>query len=188
MSKSMGNVIPPSQLIEKFGADIIRLWVSSEDYRNDLRIGLDMMNQIADSYRKIRNTFKFIIGNLSDFAPERALPYAGLLDIDKWILHELHDLSGRCSSTTKNSNFTWFTARYSTSARSSSRPFISTFPRIYSTSRPPIRSPAIQPDRAPRDQRGAHAPGGAGAFLYRRGGMEILRKDRLGAYTGIPPS
>jgi isoleucyl-tRNA synthetase len=95
MSKSMGNVIPPSQLIEKFGADIIRLWVSSEDYRNDLRIGLDMMNQIADSYRKIRNTFKFIIGNLSDFAPERALPYAGLLDIDKWILHELHELSGQ---------------------------------------------------------------------------------------------
>ncbi|HSV96353.1 MAG TPA: isoleucine--tRNA ligase [Spirochaetota bacterium] len=93
MSKSMGNVIPPSQLIEKFGADIIRLWVSSEDYRNDLRIGLDMMNQIADSYRKIRNTFKFIIGNLSDFSPERALPYANLLDIDKWILHELYELS-----------------------------------------------------------------------------------------------
>ncbi len=93
MSKSMGNVIPPSQLIDKFGADIIRLWVSSEDYRNDLRIGLEMMNQIADSYRKIRNTFKFIIGNLSDYTPERALPYADLLDIDKWILHELYELS-----------------------------------------------------------------------------------------------
>ncbi|MBP7603143.1 MAG: isoleucine--tRNA ligase [Spirochaetes bacterium] len=93
MSKSMGNVIPPSKLIEKFGADILRLWVSSEDYRNDVSIGYDMMNQIADSYRKIRNTFKFIIGNLSDFDPARALPYAELLDIDKWILHELYELS-----------------------------------------------------------------------------------------------
>ncbi len=93
MSKSMGNVIPPSKLIEKFGADILRLWVSSEDYRNDVSIGYDMMNQIADSYRKIRNTFKFIIGNLSDFDPVRALPYAELLDIDKWILHELYELS-----------------------------------------------------------------------------------------------
>ncbi len=93
MSKSEGNVIPPSDLIDKFGADIIRLWVSSEDYRNDVRIGFDMMNQIADSYRKIRNTFKFIIGNLSDFTGSDALAYDDLLDIDKWILLKLHELS-----------------------------------------------------------------------------------------------
>jgi len=93
MSKSMGNVIPPAKLIEKFGADILRLWVSSEDYRNDVSIGYDMMNQIADSYRKIRNSFKFMIGNLSDFDHSNSLPYAELLDIDKWILHELYELS-----------------------------------------------------------------------------------------------
>jgi isoleucyl-tRNA synthetase len=93
MSKSEGNVIPPSTLIEKFGADIVRLWVSSEDYRNDVRIGYDMMNQIADSYRKIRNTMKFIIGNLSDFTPEVAVPYDGLLEIDRWILSKLYGLS-----------------------------------------------------------------------------------------------
>ena len=67
MSKSLGNVKPPEDIIKEYGADIVRLWVSSEEYRNDVRIGMNMMKQIADSYRRIRNTFKFIIGNLSDF-------------------------------------------------------------------------------------------------------------------------
>jgi isoleucyl-tRNA synthetase len=95
MSKSQGNVIPPEKLISQYGADIVRLWVSSEDYRNDLRIGMDMMNQIADSYRRIRNTFKFIIGNISDLTEKDALPYVKLADIDKWILHHLAVLSER---------------------------------------------------------------------------------------------
>jgi isoleucyl-tRNA synthetase len=93
MSKSEGNVIPPETLITRFGADILRLWVSSEDYRNDLRIGMDMIQQVADSYRRIRNTFKFIIGNLSDFSDDAAIPYADLSDIDKWILDKLCALS-----------------------------------------------------------------------------------------------
>jgi isoleucyl-tRNA synthetase len=93
MSKSEGNVIPPSDLISKFGGDILRLWVSSEDYRNDVRIGFDMMNQIADSYRKIRNTFKFIIGNIAGFEGKEIIPYEDLPDIDKWILHRLYILA-----------------------------------------------------------------------------------------------
>ncbi len=93
MSKSEGNVIPPKDLIEKFGGDILRLWVSSEDYRNDVRIGFDMMNQNADSYRKIRNTFKFIIGNIADFKNEDMVAYDELPEIDKWVLHKLFALS-----------------------------------------------------------------------------------------------
>lgn len=93
MSKSVGNVIPPETIIKQFGADILRLWVSSEDYRNDLRIGMDMINQIADSYRKIRNTFKFIIGNLSDFTEADSLSYEKLSDLDKWMLHKLYLLT-----------------------------------------------------------------------------------------------
>lgn len=93
MSKSVGNVIPPEKIIKQFGADILRLWVSSEDYRNDLRIGMDMINQIADSYRRIRNTFKFIIGNISDFSDSDALSYDELSEIDKWILHNLYILN-----------------------------------------------------------------------------------------------
>ena len=93
MSKSMGNVIPPEEIIKKFGSDILRLWVSSEDYRNDLRIGFDMINQMADSYRKIRNTFKFIIGNIADFKSKDMVSYDNLPDVDKWILNKLYVLS-----------------------------------------------------------------------------------------------
>jgi len=93
MSKSMGNVIPPQKIIDQFGADILRMWVSSEDYRNDVRIGMTMMNQVADSYRKIRNTLKYIIGNIAQFSSADAVPYEELTDIDKWILHKLYQLS-----------------------------------------------------------------------------------------------
>lgn len=93
MSKSLGNVIPPDDIINKFGADILRLWVASEDYRNDVRIGYDMIQQIADSYRKIRNTFKFMIGNCADFTPSQCVDYDELSDTDKWVLHKLYILS-----------------------------------------------------------------------------------------------
>ncbi|HQO39321.1 MAG TPA: isoleucine--tRNA ligase, partial [Spirochaetota bacterium] len=66
MSKSLGNVIPPEKIIGQFGADILRLWVSSEDYRNDVRIGMNMMQQVAESYKRIRNTLKYIIGNIAE--------------------------------------------------------------------------------------------------------------------------
>jgi isoleucyl-tRNA synthetase len=105
MSKSMGNVIPPSELINKFGADILRMWVSSEDYRNDVKIGEDLMKQCADSYRKIRNTFKFIIGNLSDFTSNDALKYEDLNDIDKWILNKLYQLSDQIIKAYENYEF-----------------------------------------------------------------------------------
>jgi isoleucyl-tRNA synthetase len=95
MSKSLGNVKPPEEFIKEYGADILRLWVSSEDYRNDVRIGATMMKQIADSYRRIRNTLKFIIGNLSDFTPDKAVSYPELSDLDKWLLHKLYVLSSR---------------------------------------------------------------------------------------------
>jgi len=105
MSKSVGNVISPLDLINKFGADILRLWVSSEDYRNDVKIGGDLMKQVSDSYRKIRNTFKFIIGNLSDFTSKNALKYEELNEIDKWILHKLYHLSAQIIKAYDNFEF-----------------------------------------------------------------------------------
>ncbi|MFW6366451.1 MAG: isoleucine--tRNA ligase, partial [Spirochaetota bacterium] len=95
MSKSLGNGIEPEEIIKQYGADILRLWVSSEDYRSDLKIGNDMIKQIADSYRKIRNTFKFIIGNLADFSKENEVAYRDLSDVDKWVLFKLHELNTR---------------------------------------------------------------------------------------------
>ncbi len=93
MSKSVGNVIAPEKIIEQFGADILRMWVSSEDYRNDVRIGMNMMNQVADSYRRIRNTMKYIIGNIADFTDADKVTYEDLTDVDKWLLHKLYHLS-----------------------------------------------------------------------------------------------
>ncbi|MCD4826207.1 MAG: isoleucine--tRNA ligase [Acholeplasmataceae bacterium] len=71
MSKSLGNTIDPNKLMKQQGADILRLWVSSVDYQSDVRISNDMMTQVAESYRKIRNTIRFVLGNISDFDPQK---------------------------------------------------------------------------------------------------------------------
>lgn len=71
MSKSLGNTIDPNKLMKQQGADLLRLWVSSVDYQSDVRISNDMMTQVAESYRKIRNTIRFVLGNISDFDPQK---------------------------------------------------------------------------------------------------------------------
>ncbi len=105
MSKSLGNGIEPEKIIKQYGADILRLWVTSEDYRNDLKIGYDMIKQIADSYRKIRNTLKFILGNLSDFSEELCVDYANLADADRWILYRLSQLNSQVLQAYENYEF-----------------------------------------------------------------------------------
>ncbi|MFA4903199.1 MAG: isoleucine--tRNA ligase [Desulfobaccales bacterium] len=71
MSKSLGNVIAPQEVMDKYGAEILRLWVAAEDYRDDVRLSPDILKQLADAYRRFRNTARFMLGNLSDFDPER---------------------------------------------------------------------------------------------------------------------
>ncbi len=93
MSKSVGNVIPPQEIIKQFGADILRLWVSSENFTEDVRISKNILQQIADVYRKIRNTMRFILGNLKDFNPETdSVPFVKLEEIDRWALTKLSKL------------------------------------------------------------------------------------------------
>jgi isoleucyl-tRNA synthetase len=93
MSKSVGNVVAPQEVIEKFGAEILRLWVASEDYRDDVKVSDDILRQISDSYRKIRNTIRFMLGNLFDFAPDTdAVAYAELDDLDRWALARFEEL------------------------------------------------------------------------------------------------
>ena len=86
MSKSKGNVIEPEKVINENGADILRLWVASEDYSSEIRISKNIIESIKDKYKKIRNTFKFLIGNLNDFKDESNLSFNELEEIDKWIL------------------------------------------------------------------------------------------------------
>ena len=97
MSKSLGNVISPVQdIIPRYGADVLRLWVSSEDYKSDNTIGFNILDRLSESYRKIRNTFRYILGNLRDgrFSPTED-GYSITNELDKWILHRLAILGGQ---------------------------------------------------------------------------------------------
>jgi isoleucyl-tRNA synthetase len=93
MSKSLGNVISPLDIIKDYGADILRLWVASSDYNEDIRISQEILTRLAEAYRKIRNTTRFILSNLYDFNPDiDKVDYENLRKIDKWILFGLERL------------------------------------------------------------------------------------------------
>ncbi|MBI2118824.1 MAG: isoleucine--tRNA ligase [Elusimicrobia bacterium] len=90
MSKSMGNVIAPEDILKDYGADILRLWVASSDYREDIRLSKDILKGVAENYRKIRNSFRYMLGNLAEFNVEKELlPESQLLEIDRWALMRL---------------------------------------------------------------------------------------------------
>jgi isoleucyl-tRNA synthetase len=90
MSKSLGNTVAPEEIIKKYGADILRLWVSASDYRDDVRIGEEIMAGLAEGYRKIRNTVRYMLGNLDGFDPARdQVPVAEMEPIDRWALARL---------------------------------------------------------------------------------------------------
>jgi isoleucyl-tRNA synthetase len=96
MSKSVGNVIAPKKVIDKYGAEILRLWVAASDYRDDVRISETILTQLSDAYRRIRNTCRFILGNLYDFDPARhQVANDALPDMDRFILHRLKELNDR---------------------------------------------------------------------------------------------
>src|SRR5574342_280785 len=79
MSKSEGNVIAPQEVIEKYGAEVLRLWVAAEDYRDDIRLSEEILTRLAEGYRRIRNTCRYLLGNLADFDPARdAVPVTQL--------------------------------------------------------------------------------------------------------------
>jgi isoleucyl-tRNA synthetase len=96
MSKSAGNVIAPEEVINQLGADVLRLWVAAEDYKDDIKISNEILKRLADSYFRIRNTYRFLLGNLYDFNPERdRVPYPELHEVDRWALHQLQKLISR---------------------------------------------------------------------------------------------
>ncbi len=93
MSKSVGNVIYPQEVIKKYGADILRLWVASADYKADIRISNEILKQLSEVYRKIRNTFRYILGNIYDFDPiADSVNYADLTELDRWALMRLEQV------------------------------------------------------------------------------------------------
>ena len=93
MSKSLGNVIAPQKVVDTLGADVLRLWVASTDYRNEIAVSDEILKRVSDAYRRIRNTARFLLGNLYGFDPARhLLPVESCLLLDQWAVQQAHDV------------------------------------------------------------------------------------------------
>ncbi|GAB1479598.1 isoleucine--tRNA ligase [Paracoccaceae bacterium] len=92
MSKSLGNTVAPQQVIDEYGADILRLWVAQSDYTTDLRIGKEILKGVADSYRRLRNTLRFLLGNLAGFDEAERVAPADMPELEAWVLHRVAEL------------------------------------------------------------------------------------------------
>ncbi|MBR5496166.1 MAG: class I tRNA ligase family protein, partial [Oscillospiraceae bacterium] len=106
MSKSLGNGMSPLDICDEYGSDILRLWVSSLDYRTDIRISKEILKQTAENYRKIRNTARYILGNLNGFDPNKDMvAFDDLTELDKWAMYKLNDLIIRVAAAYESSEF-----------------------------------------------------------------------------------
>ncbi|MFP4198371.1 MAG: isoleucine--tRNA ligase [Halanaerobium sp.] len=99
MSKSQGNVVSPHKVIDQYGADILRLWVASSDFKNDVKVSDNILKQNSEAYRRIRNTYRFILGNISDFdSDQNYVEYQDRRELDRWIMIRLQDLIKKVTS------------------------------------------------------------------------------------------
>jgi isoleucyl-tRNA synthetase len=106
MSKSMGNTVAPQDIMKKHGAEILRLWVAAEDYREDVRISDEIINRLVEAYRRLRNTARFLISNLYDFNPAAdSVAVADFDELDRWILHRTQVVLSRCRDAYERSEF-----------------------------------------------------------------------------------
>ena len=106
MHKSAGNVISPEELIKSYGAEILRLWVAGEDYRDNIRLSTEILQRLTEAYRRIRNTCRYLLGNLSDFDHEiDRVPYQEMEELDRWALSRLQGLSQRILKAYEDFNF-----------------------------------------------------------------------------------
>ncbi|PCH95444.1 MAG: isoleucine--tRNA ligase [Rhodobacteraceae bacterium] len=105
MSKSVGNTVVPETIIKQYGADILRLWVAQTDFTNDQRIGPEILKNVADSYRRLRNTMRFMLGNLNEWSEEERVDVADMPELERWILHRLAELDDVVREGYKTYNF-----------------------------------------------------------------------------------
>ncbi len=106
MSKSLGNVVNPLEVCKQYGADVLRLWVAASDYRGDLACSQGILKQVAEVYRKIRNTFRFLLGNLYDFDPAvDAVGKADLEPVDRWAMHRLQEVVRKARDSFRDYEF-----------------------------------------------------------------------------------
>lgn len=106
MSKSLGNVVAPQKVVDSLGADVLRLWVASTDYRNEMSVSDEILKRVSDAYRRIRNTARFLLGNLDGFEPDRHLvPAEKMLLLDQWAVQQAHDVQTAVIAAYQNYDF-----------------------------------------------------------------------------------
>jgi len=105
MSKSLGNTVAPQDIIKQYGADILRLWVASSDYSEDLRLGKEIIQTTVDSYRKLRNTLRWLLGNLAHYQPEDVVDAGDMPELEQVILHRLAQLDGQVRTAYKEYDY-----------------------------------------------------------------------------------
>ncbi|HWV19655.1 MAG TPA: class I tRNA ligase family protein, partial [Devosia sp.] len=105
MSKSLGNTVAPQDIIKQYGADILRLWVASSDYSEDLRLGKEIIQTTVDSYRKLRNTLRWLLGNLAHYQPTDVVAFADMPELERLMLHRLAQLDGQVRTAFKEYDF-----------------------------------------------------------------------------------
>ncbi len=106
MSKSLGNTTAPQEVNDKFGADILRLWVMMSDTTEDLRIGPEILKQQAELYRRLRNTLRWLLGSLAGFTEAERVPYDDMPELEKWVLHRLTELDARIRASVQSYDWT----------------------------------------------------------------------------------
>jgi len=106
MSKSLGNVVAPQKVVDAMGADVLRLWIASTDYRNEMSVSDEILKRSGDAYRRIRNTARFLLGNLHGFEPARDLrPFEDMVALDRWIVHRAYELQERIKAAYERYDF-----------------------------------------------------------------------------------
>ena len=105
MSKSLGNTVAPQDIIKQYGADILRLWVASSDYSEDLRLGKEIIQTTVDSYRKLRNSLRWLLGNLAHYQPADVVPFAQMPELERLILHRLAQLDTQVRAAYKEYDY-----------------------------------------------------------------------------------
>jgi isoleucyl-tRNA synthetase len=105
MSKSLGNVVAPQKVMEQYGADILRLWVAASDYSDDQRIGPEILKFMADHYRRLRNTFRYLLGALDGWSEAERIAASEMPELDRWVLHRLAELDAKVRDSARDYEF-----------------------------------------------------------------------------------
>ncbi|MCG8546044.1 MAG: class I tRNA ligase family protein, partial [Alphaproteobacteria bacterium] len=105
MSKSLGNIVAPQEVVEQFGAETLRLWVVASDYSEDLKIGPEIIKHQVDSYRRLRNTLRYLLGNLNGFDPAARVAPADMPELERWVLHRLWEMDRQMRQSCETYDF-----------------------------------------------------------------------------------